>query len=195
MKQRIVLLLVVISSFTFANEKQKKNSNYLPGGIICLNNDIVAVQIKNDEIINLQKEVKLIDLEGNKQTFKPNMISVFFYDTENGRMIFESHKNLGITAFRPKNGYFLCRLSNNIYPLYYFVEKKMTKIGVESKMVPMPSYIIKRDNNWFYYNESNFKDFAKNFSENTQLAKDLKNNKYTFEDFPEIFQRYCNSIH
>lgn len=194
MKQKIILLILLIPFSLFANEPQKKDSNYRPGGIISLNHDTIAAQIKLESILNLQKVVKFIDAGGKKKSFKPQMISGFYFDTETDKMFFESRKDIRISAFTSKNGYFVNRVSDDILPLYYFVTTKIVNTGIESETVQVPYYLIHRNYRWNHYTIESFEDCAEMFTENSTLVKDIKNGKYTFDDFPKIVERFCNSL-
>lgn len=194
MKTIQLVLLLAISFSLFGNAPQKKKGNYLPGGIISLNNDTIAASIKMENILKLQAEVKFIDAGGKKKSFKPGLISGYFIETENGRVNFESRDDIRISVFPSKNGNFVLRLSDNIYPLYYFVTTKMQNTGIESEMAEIPHYLVHMDYRWYHYEKSSFKTSVKIFKENKGLVKDIEKDRYSFGDFPEIVDRYCESI-
>ncbi len=194
MKQFLILLILIIPFSLFVNGEQKKASKYRPGGIISLNKDTIAAQIKMESMTKLQQEVKFIDAGGKKKSFKPTMISGFYFESDDGKMFFESRKDIRISAFGSRKGYFVHRVSNDILPLYYFVTNKIINTGVESKTVQIPSYLIQKDYQWNHYTTNNFEDCVKIFGENINLVKDIENHKYSFDDFPEIVERYCKSI-
>ncbi len=188
----VLIPLIAISLFTYG---QKKSSDkYRPGGIISLNKDTIAAQIKMESITNLQQKVNFIDAGGKKKSFKPNMIYGFYFKTEDGKMIFESRKDIRISAFVSRKGFFINRVSNDIFPLYYFVTTKIVNTGVESQTVQVPYYMIQKDYRWNYYTTENFEDCVKIFSESSSLVKDIQDKKYTFDDFPQIVERFCKSI-
>ena len=93
-----------------------------------------------------------------------------------------------------KKGNFVHRISNDIYPLYYFETSKMENTGPESVMVAVPNYLVYMDFRWYYYNEDNFEECALLFKDVRNLSSDIKKEKYRFEDFPEIVERYCAAV-
>ncbi|MCY1722477.1 hypothetical protein OU798_19160 [Prolixibacteraceae bacterium Z1-6] len=194
MKTIAFLLIFVIPIPIFANNTQQKRTGYTEGGIISLNNDTIAASIKMENILKLQTEVKFIDAGGKKKSFKPGVINGFFMDTENGRVNFESRDDIRISVFPSKKGNFVLRLTDDIYPLYYFVTTKMQNTGIESEMTEIPHYLVHMDYRWYHFNENNFEDCVTIFKEDKGLVKDIKNERYSFSDFPEIVERYCNTI-
>lgn len=188
------MLLIIASLNVFGKSFQKKKQGYLPGGIISLNNDTIAASIKKENILKLQSEVKFIDAGGKKKSFKPGVISGFFMDTENGRVTFESRDDIRLSIFPSKDGNFILRLSDNIYPLYYFVTTKMENTGIESEIIEVPHYMVLMDFRWYNYNEDSFETCTKLFSDDKALVKDIENGRYKFSDFPEIVERYCETI-
>ncbi|WP_346854159.1 hypothetical protein [uncultured Draconibacterium sp.] len=191
------LLLFIIFIFPFAisaQKVQKVKQGYAQGGIISLNNDTIYASIKQENILKLQSEVKFIDGGGKKKSFKPGLINGYFFETENGRVNFESRDDIRISIFPSKNGNFVLRLSDDIYPLYYFVTTKMKNTGIESELVEIPHYLVHMDYRWYHYDTNSFKDCAKIFSENTGLVRDIESGAYSFGDFPEILDRYTQSI-
>lgn len=194
MKTITFLLIFIIPLHLFANNNQQKKPGYNDGGIISLNNDTIAASIKMENILKLQSEVKFIDAGGKKKSFKPGLISGYFIETENGRVNFESRDDIRISVFPSKNGDFVLRLTDDIYPLYYYVTTKMKNTGIESEMKEIPHYLVHMDYRWYHYEESSFKTCAKIFKENKGLVKDIENGRYSFRDFPEIIDRYCLSI-
>ncbi|WP_319503570.1 hypothetical protein [uncultured Draconibacterium sp.] len=189
----LLLSIFIYLSMSYGSiNKQKKG--YVNGGIISLNNDTIAASIKKENILKLQSEVKFIDAGGKKKSFKPGVISGFFMDTENGRATFESRDDIQLSIFPSKNGNFVLRLSNNIYPLYYFVTTKMENTGIESEMKEVPHYLVLMGYRWYNYNEDSFETCTKLFSDDKALVKDIENGRYEFSDFPEIVERYCETI-
>ena len=194
MKAPLYLLLLLLPICLYSEGAQNKISKYRSGGIISLNNDTIYAKIKFEPIYNLQDEIKYIDAGGKKKTLKPDRANGFFFDTDDGKIIFESRKDIRISAFPSKNGYFVYRISNDIYPLYYFVLCKMVNIGVELSTVQVPYYLIRKNFEWHIIRVENFKDCVEIFMEYDVLVKDIKNNKYTFDDVPKITERYCQLV-
>jgi hypothetical protein len=194
MKTQLLLVLFIFPLTIFAKDLQKVKQGYAQGGIISLNNDTIYASIKRENILKLQSEVKFIDAGGKRKSFKPGLISGYFFETENGRVNFESRDDIRISIFPSKNGNFVLRLSDEIYPLYYFVTTKMKNTGIESEMLEVPHYLVHMDYRWYHYEENSFKDCAKIFNENKGLAKDIESGVYSFGDFPEIHDRYIQSI-
>ena len=194
MKTTLLLLFIILSLTAFSSSFQKKKQGYLPGAIISLNNDTIYADIKSDKILKLQTAVKFIDDGGKKKTFKPGMINGFYYETEEGKMFFESRDDIRISIFPSKKGNFVHRISNDIYPLYYFETSRMENTGPESVMVAVPHYLVYLDFRWYHYNKDNFEDCDKLFKDVRSLSRDIQNNKYRFEDFPEIVERYCKGV-
>lgn len=194
MKTTLFLFVMLLSATLLGSTKQKLKSGYQPGGIISLNNDTIAADIKFESILKLQNEVKFIDAGGKKKSFKPGVISGFFVNTNNGKLIFESRDDIRISVFPSKKGDFVLRVSKDIYPLYYFVTTKMINTGIESEMVEVPHYLVRMDYRWFHYNKDNFEDCVKLFKDDRSLVKDIEKSKYQFSDFPEIVARYCMTI-
>ncbi|WP_303917694.1 hypothetical protein [Draconibacterium sediminis] len=194
MKTISVLTSIVLCLLMFYGGNNEQKKGYVKGGIISLNNDTIAASIKKENILKLQSEVKFIDAGGKKKSFKPGVISGFFMDTENGRVIFESRDDIRLSIFPSKNGNFVLRLSNNIYPLYYFVTTKIENTGIESEIIEVPHYMVFMDFRWYNYNMDSFETCTKLFSEDKTLVKDIENGRYEFSDFPEIVERYCETI-
>lgn len=194
MKTLTFLLILALPLFTFADFNTKQKQGYSKGGIISLNNDTIAASIKMENILKLQNEVKFIDSGGKKKSFKPSLIKGYFIETENGRVNFESRDDIRISVFPSKKGNFVLRLSDDIYPLYYFVTKKMENTGIESEMTEIPHYLVHMDYRWFHYEKDNYKEVAKIFKEDRALVKDIKQGRYNFGDFSEIVDRYCQTI-
>lgn len=194
MKTTLLVLFLAVSLTTLGIAPQKQKQNYQPGGIISLNNDTIFASIKMENILKLQNEVKFIDAGGKKKSFKPGVISGYFIDSENGRIHFESRDDIRLSVFPSKSGDFVLRLSDDIYPLYYFVTTKMENIGVESEMAEIPYYLVRMDYRWYNYNKDSFKTCAKIFKEDKGLVRDIEKGRYSFSDFPEIVDRYCQSI-
>lgn len=193
-RKSTLLMFFLVPLFAFAQTDKNKNDNYFPGGIISLNNDTVAATILLENITKMQKQVKFIDAGGKKKSFKPDMINGFFLEAEEEKMIFESRDDINLTAFPSNKGYFYYRISNDAVPLYYFVSTRMENTGVESQMEEVQNYIVKKDLRWYLYTKENFEDCIKLFEDNRMLVNDIKNRKYTFEQFPEIVKRYCSSM-
>jgi len=194
MKTTLLILVFLVPFTLLGEENQKKKQNYKSGGIISLNNDTIQAQIKMESILKYQTEVKFIDGGGKRKSFKPGVINGFFIDNEGERTIFESRDDIRISVFPSKKGNFVLRISNDVYPLYYFVTTKMKNTGIESEMVEVPHYLVHMDYRWYHYNQDNFEDCALIFKDVRSLAKDIEKNKYDFNDFPEIVDRYCQAI-
>jgi len=194
MKTTIALLIIFLHINLFATSYQKEKPGYLKGGIISLNNDTISASIKMENILKLQNEVKFIDAGGKKKSFKPGVITGFFIETENGRVNFESRDDIRLSVFPSKNGDFVLRLSDDIYPLYYFVTTKMENTGIESEMNEIPHYLVHMDYRWYNFNKNSFKTCTNIFKEDKALVKDIENDRYDFSDFPEIVDRYCQTM-
>ncbi|MFV0593234.1 MAG: hypothetical protein ACK5M7_17810 [Draconibacterium sp.] len=187
------LILVLASQLTFSNNN-KKDKRYFPGGIISLNNDTIQASILMENITKMQNEVKFIDAGGKKKSFKPPMINGFFLQTEGGKMIFESRDDINLSAFPSKKGHFYYRVSNEVIPLYYYVTTRMENTGIESEMVEVKNYIFRMNLRWQLFTKENYKDCVKLFEDNRALVRDIENDQYEFEQFPEIIHRYVVSM-
>ena len=194
MKHVVFLFICVLFSLFTFNSSAQENDRYFPGGIISLNNDTIKANILLEHITKMQKKVRFIDAGGKKKSFKPTMINGYFLQTEGGKMVFESRSDITLSAFPSKKGNFYYRVSNDIYPLYYFVGTKMVNTGIESEMEEVKSYLIKMNMRWYEFTEESYKDCVKLFSMNRSLVNDIENDVYQFEDFPEIVHRYCVSL-
>lgn len=190
----LVVMSFAIPFFAFGQKGNRNADNYFPGGIISLNNDTITANILLENITKMQKQVKFIDAGGRKKSFKPDMINGYFLEAEEEKMYFESRNDINLTAFPSNKGFFYYRISNDAIPLYYFVTTKMENTGVESQMTEVKNYLIRKDLRWYLYNNENFKDCVGLFEDNRMLVNDIKNNKYSFEQFPEIVKRYCSSM-
>ncbi len=193
-KTFVLVIFFSVPLIAFAQADGSKKDRYFPGGIISLNNDTIAANILLENITKMQKQVKFIDAGGKKKSFKPNMINGYFLEAEDEKMFFESRDDINLTAFPSSKGYFYYRVSNDAIPLYYFVTTKMENTGVESQMAEVKNYLVKKDLRWYLYTKENFRDCVKLFEDNRMLVNDIKNNKYDFEQFPEIVKRYCSSM-
>ncbi len=194
MKAIIISLILIASYASFEGVSQKSKPGYYPGGIISLNNDTVFADIKFESIVSLQGRVKFIDAGGKRKSFKPDMIQGFFIKINNKELFFESRDDIKVSVFSPKRGSFINRISNDIYPLYYYITTRMENTGVESRMVEEPNYLVRMDYRWYKYNNSNFEDCIEIFEQDRNLVKDIEKGKYSFIEFPEIVSRYCNTI-
>lgn len=192
MKTVCILIIAILPLFLIGKEKMKPQ--HFPGGIISLNNDTIPAEIIFESILKSQSQVKFIDAGGKKKVFKPQTIKGFFVTTKSKKLYFESRNDIRISVFPSKKGNFVLRISNDIYPLYYFVTSRMKNIGIETQMIQIPNYLIRMDNRWHHFNEHNFTDCTKIFSDDAALVKAIKNGQYKFENFPEIVARYCKSI-
>ncbi len=194
MKTTLLLLLFLLPFCLFSQTRQTAKSGYRPGGIISRNNDTILVDIKLESIYLLQNEVKFIDESGKKKSFKPNIINGFYFDTEDEKMVFESRNDIRVSALAPKYGYFINRVTNDVCPLYYFVNHKMVNVGIESNMVNIPYYLILKNGNWEYISSESFDDCVNVFKDDAALVNDIKADKYSFNDIPEMVKRYCKSV-
>lgn len=195
MKSLLFILVVILSySFTNSDSPQEKDS-YFPGGIISLNNDTIKATILLENITKMQNKVRFIDAGGKKKSFKPPMINGFFLETDGGRMVFESRDDIALSAFPSKKGHFYYRVSNELYPLYYFVNTEMVNTGIESEMVEVKNYLIQMNLRWYQFTKENYKDYCeKLFNSNRALVRDIENDQYKFEQFPDILHRYVVSL-
>ncbi len=194
MRITLYLLISIFSISLYSEGVQNKQSKYRPGGIISLNNDTILANIKLESIYDLQNKINFIDAGGKKKSFKPDIINGFYFDTEDGKMIFESRDDVQISALPSKRGYFVNRISNDICPLYYFVTRKMINLGVESKLITIPYYLIHKNNSWHYINTESFGDCVKIFRDYDVMVKDIKDDKYTFDDIPNMVEKYCQFV-
>lgn len=193
-KTAALVMFFLVPLFAFSQADKSKKDKYFPGGIISLNNDTIAASILLENITKMQNQVKFIDAGGKKKSFKPDMINGYFLESEDEKMIFESRDDINLTAFPSNKGHFYYRVSNDAIPLYYFITTKMENTGVESQMAEVQNYLVKKDFRWYLYTKENFRDCVKLFEDNRMLVNDIKNNKYIFEQFPEIVKRYCSSM-
>ena len=194
MKTTLLLLILLLPICVFSQTNQDVNPDYLPGGIISLNNDTILVDIKLESILVLQDKVKFIDASGTKKSFKPPIIKGFYFDVDDGGMVFESRNDVRVSAFPSKYGYFVNRVSNGICPLYYFELQKMKSVGMESKMVKVPYFLILKNNSWEYVNSDSFEDCINIFSDDIILVSNIKSGKYTFDDIPKMVEKYCKFL-
>jgi len=194
MRTFLLTLILVLSTQVIFSQPGKKDKRYFPGGIISLNNDTIQANILLENITKMQNEVKFIDAGGKKKSFKPPMINGFFLETEEGKMIFESRDDIILSAFPSKKGHFYYRVSNEVILLYFYVTTRMENTGIESEMVEVKNYLLRKNLRWQLFTKENYKDCVKLFDDNRSLVRDIENNQYEFEQFPEIIHRYVLSM-
>ncbi len=206
MKMRLLLLFMgMISVYSNAFPNISKDE-YAIGKVFLVNNDTLSVYIKIDRLINLQNSIMYVDTTtGKEYILKPEKAKGFCLIYPDDTMYFESIPDFQRALFHAKykKVFFVHCLQKGKIPLYYFVDIKLVKEGLDMVPTERGRYFALFRDEWFPVSkESYWTDSRKILSALKSFAvpkewKDLvlkvDSSQLKFEDTIE-FINLCNNL-
>jgi|GEM_PF-2179311 len=209
MKQHNLLGLGLALLFTASALTTKAEDKYAKAHIVMHSKDTMNIYVKSTSLYELQNRLEYKDAFGKIHVLTPNDVKSFYFVDKKDTTWFESKRglNLGFLENDERSVYFMMRVSKNHVPLYYFVRAKNKREGFDEYTQYSPNYLVFYESDWYVMTETNYTskliklfkvlklglgyDVLMDFE---KLERDIKRDKYKFEEIPEIFEKY-NSIY